>query len=178
MCAGRTPRAHRFCPTFCLGLSRYGKKRMPREENIPFLSVIQEIFGPVFADYGFALREETLWNGAGEYVVSAQKGEIALNFYLGTSQLFYYCDVGLELSGKLGAKATADSKYRRIGVSVIARCLDPNYKPSRKMPQTKDEVKLAFEKCKQDLLNYCEGVLSGDVSIWPAVVRCLKARKD
>lgn len=150
---------------------------MPKENNIPFLSLIKEIFDPIFKDYGFELQEEARWNGMGEYVVTAQKGELELSFYLGISQLFYYCDVGLELSGKLGERATADPKYRRIGVSVIAGCLDPEYKPSRKMPQTKDEVKQTFENCKEDLLKYCKGVLSSDVSIWPIVVKCLKEKK-
>lgn len=61
---------------------------MPKENNIPFLSLIKEIFDPIFKDYGFELQEEARWNGMGEYVVTAQKGELELSFYLGISQLF------------------------------------------------------------------------------------------
>lgn len=146
---------------------------MPRENNIPFLPLIKEIFDPVFKDYGFELQNEARWNGQ-EYVITAQKGDIALNFYLGMSQLFYYCEASFKLSGELGERATADPKYRSLGVSVIAKCLDPGYKPLRKMPQTKDEVKQAFEKEKEDLLKYCNRILSGDVSVWTTVVKCLK----
>ena len=68
-------------------------------------------------------------------------------------------------------------KYRNLGVSVIAKCLDPDYKLSRKSPQTSEEVKQAFENRKEDLLKYCKGILSGDVSIWPTVVDRLKEMK-
>jgi hypothetical protein len=78
------------------------------------------------------------------------------------------------LSGELGERATADPKYRSLGVSVIAECLDPEYKPARNAPQTKDEVKQTFENQRDDLLKYCKSILSGDVSIWPVVVKCLK----
>jgi hypothetical protein len=128
---------------------------MPRENNIPFLPLIKEIFSSVFKDYGFNLQEEAIWNGMGEYVVTAQKDDIELNFYLGISQLFYYCDLGLKLSGELGKRATPDPKYRKFGISVIASCLDPEHKHSRKMPQTKEEVKQSFENLKEDLLKYC-----------------------
>lgn len=151
---------------------------MPRENDIPFLPLIKEVFNSVFEDYGFELQEEAKWNGMGEYVITAQKENIELNFYLGISQLFYYCDVGLKLSGQLGERATGDPKFRRLGISVIAECLHPEYKPSRKMPQTKEEVKQAFENDKEDLLKYCKGVLSGDVSIWATVVKCLKEKRN
>jgi hypothetical protein len=112
----------------------------------------------------------------GEYIITAQKENIEINFYLGMSQLFYYCEIGLKLSGALGERATNDPKYRRLGVTAIAGCLDPDYKPSRKMPQTKEEVKQTFENCKEDLLKYCKDILSNDVSIWPLVVKFLKKK--
>ncbi len=150
---------------------------MPRENNIPFLPLIKEIFSSVFKDYGFNLQEVAIWNGMGEYVVTAQKDDIELNFYLGISQLFYYCDLGLKLSGELGERASTDPKYRSLDVSAIAECLDPAYKPPRKMPQTKEEVKQTFENQKAELLKYCKDVLSGDISIWPVVVKCLEKNR-
>jgi hypothetical protein len=147
---------------------------MPREKDIPFLTIIQETFGSVFEDYGFELQGEAIWTGMGEYIITAKKGDIALNFYLGMSQLFYYCSVGIELSGDVGERATIDPEFRDIGISVIAECLDPEYKISRKNPQTSEEVKQDFKNRKEDLLTYCKDILSGDVSIWPTVVKCLK----
>ena len=67
---------------------------MPKEKDIPFLSIIKETFGSVFEEYGFELQEEAVWTGMGEYIITAKNGDVALNFYLGLSQLFYLCSVG------------------------------------------------------------------------------------
>ena len=150
---------------------------MPKEKDIPFYSIIKETFGSVTEDFGFELQDEAVWSGMGEYIIIAKKGDIELNFYLGMSQLFYYCSVGIKLSGELGKKATGDPKFRNLGVSTIAKCLDPDYKHSGKSPQTSEEVKHAFENRKEDLLKYCKDILSGDVSIWPTVVNHLKKKK-
>lgn len=147
---------------------------MPKENDIPFLEIIKETFSSIFEEYGFELQDEVVWTGMGEYIITARKEDIELNFYLGVSQLFYYCSVGIRLSGKLGKRATANPKYRKMGISTIAKCLDPEYKPSRKSSQTSEEVKQQFENRKDDLLKYCKNILSGDVSIWPTVVKCLK----
>jgi hypothetical protein len=112
----------------------------------------------------------------GEYIVTAKKGDIELNFYLGLSQLLYYCSVGIKLSGELGERATPDPKARNIGVSAIAECLDPEYKLSKKASQTSEEVSQTFENRKEDLLKYCKDILSGDVSIWSIVLSRLEAR--
>jgi len=151
---------------------------MPKENDIPFYSIINETFSSVFEEYGFELeQDEAVWTGAGEYIITAQKGDIALNFYLGLSQLFYYCSIGIKLSGELGKRATPDAKYRNLGVSTIAECLDPEYKLSRKSPQTSDEVTQKFEDPRKDLLKYCKNILSGDMSSWSALVKCLKKQK-
>jgi len=149
---------------------------MPREKDIPFLAIIKETFGSVFEDYGFELQDEAVWTGMGEYIITSRKANIELYFYLGVSQLFYHCSVGIRLSEELGKRATTDSRYRSMGVSTIAKCLDPDYKLSRKSPQTSEEVKQQFENCKEDLLEYCKDILSGDVSIWPSIISCLKKR--
>ncbi len=150
---------------------------MPKEKVILFLPIIKETFGSVFEEYGFELQDKAVWTGMGEYIITARKTDIELNFYLGVSQLFYYCSVGIRLSGKLGRRATTDQKLRELGVSVIAECLDPEYKRSRKSPQTSEEVRHQFESRKEDLLKYCKDILLGDVSIWPRVVRCLKKKR-
>jgi hypothetical protein len=150
---------------------------MPKEQDIPFLSIIKEAFGPVFEEYGFEIQDKAVWTGRGEYIITAKKTDIELNFYLGVSQLFYYCSIGIRLSGKMGKRATNDPKYRNIGVSKIAKCLDPEYNSSRKSPQTSEDVKKQFESRKEDLLKYCSDILAGDVSSWPAVVKCLKTKR-
>ena len=150
---------------------------MLKEQDIPFLAIIQETFGSVFEDYGFEHQDEVVWSGMGEYIITAKKDDIALKFYLGMSRLFYYCSVGIKLSGDVGERATTDPKFRDIGVSVIAECLDPEYKISRKNPQTSEEVMQEFENRKEDLLKYCKDILAGDMSIWPTVVKCLKEKK-
>jgi hypothetical protein len=154
-----------------------GESSVPKEKDIPFLEIIKETFGPVFEEYGFELQDEVVWTGMGEYIITARKTDIELNFYLGVSQLFYYCSAGIKLSGKLGNQATNDSKYRNLGVIAIAECLDPEYKLSRKNPQTSEEVKKQFENRKEDLLQYCHDILSCDVSIWSTVVKCLKKKR-
>ena len=147
---------------------------MPKEKDIPYLEIIKETFGPVFEDFGFELQKEVVWTGMGEYIITARKTDIEMNFYLGVSQLFYYCSVGIRLSGKLGKRATGDPKFRNLGVSTIAKYLDPGNNPSRKNPQTSEEVKKQFESRKEELLKYCNGILLGDVSVWSTVVKCLK----
>ena len=114
---------------------------MPKEKDISFLSIIIETFGPVFEDYGFEFPNQAKWNDSGEYVVTTQKGDVALNFYLGVSPHLYYCSTGIKLSGELGERATSDPKFRNMGVSTIAECLDPEYQPSRGSAQTSEEVR-------------------------------------
>jgi hypothetical protein len=150
---------------------------MSKEKDIPFLEIVKETFSSVFEDYGFELQDKAIWTGTGEYIITARKTDIELNFYLGMSRLFYHCSVGIKLSGKLGKRATTDPKYRNMGVTTIAECLDPEHKLSRKSPQTSEEVKTEFGNRKEDLLMYCSDILSGDVSIWITVVKCLKKKR-
>ena len=151
---------------------------MPKDQNIPFLSIVKEVFDSVFIEYGFNLQGEVVWDGHGEYSITAKKDDIALTFYLGIAPLFYLCDIGLELSGKLGEMATDNPKYRRIGVHVIAECLDPEFKSQNEMPQTKDEVEQTFRSRKEELLKYCENILQGDVSSWTSVVEKLTKERE
>jgi hypothetical protein len=142
---------------------------MPKDPNIDLLPIIKEVFDSVFKDYGFELKNEAIWDGRGENVITASKGDIDLNFYLGTSPMFYYCSVGIKLSGDIAEKATSHVKYRSMGVSAIAKELDPNYKRPSKGAQTKEEVKELFEAEKADLLKYCKDILLGDVSSWSRI---------
>ncbi len=151
---------------------------MPKESNIELLPIIKDVFDSVFRDYGFKLQNEAIWDGQGENVITASKGDIALNFYLGTSQLFYYCSAGIELSGNIGEKATSHLKYRNLGVSAIAKALDPNFKRPPKGAQTKKEVIELFEIEKDNLLKYCKDILLGDVSSWSRIADQMVAASE
>ncbi len=146
---------------------------MPKDPNIDFLPIVKEVFSSVFSDYGFVLMDEVNWDGHGENTITASKGDIEINFYLGTSRLFYYCSAGIKLSGKIGEKATSHVKYRSMGISAIAKGIDPNYKSNNRAAQTAEEVKNAFEAEKDDMIKYCKDILLGDVSSWTPVANQL-----
>jgi hypothetical protein len=107
----------------------------------------------VFKEYRFELQGEAVWV-ENEDVVIARKGDLELLFHLGRSQLFYYCSLGIRLSGELAIKATPNSRYYSLGVAAIAKCLEPGYKRSPKAAQTNAELKELLEIEKADLLNY------------------------
>lgn len=147
---------------------------MPREKNIPFREIIEDIYDPIFKNYGFVIQGEPEWSGNGEYKITAEKDDMKLNFHLGISRLFYYCDVGIELSKELKKKTHSDIGKAGLSVITIATCLDPAYKVSKKASQTKEEVTEKFNSSKETLLKYCKGILSGDLSDWIKVVNSLK----
>lgn len=151
---------------------------MPKESNIDFLPIIIDVFESVFNDYSFQLLDNITWNGQGENILTALKKEIELNFYVGTSPLFYYCSVGIKLTEETAKKMSLNSKNYNIGVSAIAKELDPSYKQSRKGAQTVEEVRNLFEAEKKDLLKYCEDILLGDVSSLIRVVNQMSKEKE
>jgi len=146
---------------------------MPKDPNIDFLPIVKEVFSSVFSEYGFALINEENWDGHGENKITASKGDIEINFYLGISRLFYYCSAGIKLSGEIGEKATPHVKYRSMGISAIAKGIDPNYKSNNRAAQTAEEVKKAFEAERDDMIKYCKDILLGDVSSWTPVAHQL-----
>jgi len=148
---------------------------MPKDPNIRFLNLVHQVFDPVCTKYGFIIQEEEKWIQP-EKAVFARKGDIELEFRLGSSSLFWDFSLEIKLSGALGEKATSDPKYRGLGVAAIAGCLDPNYKKNLKAPQTEDELRRKMESDKDELLKYCEDILLGNVSNWQKVVDCLKAK--
>ena len=146
---------------------------MPKDPNIDFLSIVKEVFSSVFSDYGFALTDKADWDGRGESTITASKGDIDINFYVGVSQLFYYCSAGIKLSGETGEKATPHVKSRSLGISAIAKGIDPTYKSNNRAAQTAEEVKKAFEAERDDMIKYCKDILLGDVSSWTSVANQL-----
>ena len=147
---------------------------MPREKNIPFGEIIEDIYDPIFKNYGFVIQGESEWSCNGEYKITAEKDDLKLNFYLGMSRLFYHCDVAIELSKELKKKVNSDIGKGGISVITIATYLDPEYTYSKKASQTKEEVIAKFKTRKETLLKYCQGILSGEISDWLKVVNCLE----
>ena len=151
---------------------------MPKEENIPFQAIIENIYDPVFKDYGFEIHGEPEWSGNGEYKITAKKDNMKLIFYLGISHLFYYCDVGIKLSNELQEKINNETGKGSLTVNTIATCLDAEFTLSKKASQTKEEIIEKFNSHKETLLKYCQGILSGDLSDWVKVVNCLKEKGE
>jgi len=131
-----------------------------------FFLTINEIFDSVIRDYGFEIYEEN------ERLVIAKKDGCELIFRL---EAALYCSLGIKLSGELAQKATSDPyyRYRELGVSAIAKCLDPSYKRPFKRTETEEDLKDVLERHKEELLKYCRNILLGDVSSWQRVVDCL-----
>jgi hypothetical protein len=148
---------------------------MGKDPHIQFLKLIHEIFDPVFLKYGFAIQEEELWIQP-EETVFARKGDIELQFRLGSSQLFWYFSTGIKLSGKLADEATSDPSYHGLEFTAIAECLDPSYRRNLKAAQTEAELREQMERDKMELLKYCDNILLDDVSNWQKVVDCLKRK--
>ena len=157
---------------------------MSKATDLQFRESIKEIFGSVFKDYSFELQGESLWDGHGEYFVTATHGDIALNFYLSVTPLspVCYCTLAIMLTGKLAEKATSNKRKSHTGVDVmvIAERLDPDYKRPPGRIQTNQDLKEILEKEKECLLTYCQSILLGDVSIILKVVEELdeQARKS
>ena len=142
---------------------------MPKETNIDFLSIIREVFDPIFKEFGLIINDQTPWDGRDKYSVSASNDSIDLIFYLGASQLYYHCSLQIKLTGEMANKATKHVNHRQLGVATIACNLDPKYEKSPKGAQTVEEVKAMLEANKDDLLKYCSDILSGDVSSWSRI---------
>ncbi|MBK9924874.1 MAG: hypothetical protein IPP66_06225 [Anaerolineales bacterium] len=151
---------------------------MPKDSNIDFLLLVKEVFSSVFDDYGFALKNEVNWDGRGENIITASKGDVDISFYIGISPMFYYCSAAIKLSGETGEKATPHQKYRSISVSAIAKGRNPNYKRTPKGAQTKEEVKELLEFEKEDLIKYCKDILLGDISFWAPIANQMATERD
>jgi hypothetical protein len=142
---------------------------MLKDTDIDFLSIIRDVFSPALIEYGFSLKDGMNWDGQGEDTVSVVKDQIEITFYVGHSKLFYYCSAGIKLSGALGEKASSNPSYRAMGISALAKGIDPDYKSNSRAAQSAEEVKQAFEAERDDMVKYCKDILLGDVSSWTPI---------
>jgi hypothetical protein len=135
---------------------------MPKEQNIDFLSIIKEVFDPVFKEFGLLINNELAWDGRGESSVMVSNKDVDLIFYVGISPLFYYCSVSIRPTKEKGDPQGLD-------VAAIAKAKEPTYKRRPMGAQTREEAKKMFEIEKEDLLKYCRDFLVGDLSSWSKI---------
>jgi len=144
---------------------------MFKNPEIQFVESIKKVFEPVFKEYSFELREEVVWNGAGEDTVRANKKDIALVYYLGHTPKSYLCSVGISLSGELAKQVTSIRHYHNMGVTGIAYYLDKDFNFTGIDVYNNEDLINALEQEKKLLLKYCKDILSGDVSIWTEIIK-------
>ena len=108
-----------------------------------------------------------------EYTLVGQKGDVNVHFIFDRGILF---SVGIEIKGELGKEAISEARYRKLGATAIARCIDKSYKPT--IIQVKNENDLIEQMMDRAsvLRNYCIKILKGDVSDWERIVNCLIKR--
>src|SRR6266545_3056891 len=117
---------------------------MSKATDLQFLQSIKEIFDPVFKDYGFELRDEAVWSGQGEYLVTATHNDIALNFWLSVVPMSPVCYLtfAITLTGELAKKATSNQGQRDTSLGAInfAEVLEPDFKRPPDEIQTNQEL--------------------------------------
>jgi hypothetical protein len=143
-----------------------------KEPDLELLPAVQEIFAPVFEEYGFELLPEEKQISYQTSVV-AKKGDIELIFYLESTYRFYLCSIEIGLTGELGEKVSSDPRYRSIGASVIAERLNPGYESPVKHILTKGQLYRTLEADKAELLTYCKEILLGDITPWQAALKSI-----
>ena len=144
---------------------------MPKQENIRFAKLVDDVYGLFLREYGFTYVKEE------KYLVTARKDDIELIFSLETTFLFYNLSLEIKLHGQLGENATSIKRYRHLGILTIAKCLDSNFRGRIKKAQTERELKEILLLDKDVLLNCCVEFLLGNVSSWGEIVDCLEMRR-
>ena len=144
---------------------------MFKNPDVQFLESIKKVCGQVFDEYGFELQAEVVWNGAGEDEVRARKNDITLVYFLGHTRQSYLCSSSIFLSGELAEKTTPIRHYHHMAVTSIAHYLDKDFQFTGVRVYTNEDLVRALEQEKEVLLKYCKGILAGDLSIWPEVVK-------
>ena len=129
-----------------------------------FNKKIFEVFAFVRDKYGF--RFDTI----NDYLIVARKGDMNLYFIFDKGILF---SVEIEVTGKLGELAIKNPKYRRLGASTMAECINDKYKLKVKHIRNENDLLSEMEEEARVLKEYCGNILDGDVSDWERVVNCL-----
>ena len=83
-----------------------------------FQEKVPEIFDFVNSQYGFDFEK------INDYLIIGRKKGMNLYFRFDRGITF---GVAIEVVGTLGEKAISESKYRKLGASTMAECIDKNY---------------------------------------------------
>ena len=129
-----------------------------------FQDKVPEVFSFLNDEFGFDFKI------INDHIIIGQKGDIIVHFVLDHGVLF---SVGIEVRGRLGKTAIADARYRKLGATAIARCLDSTYEPSIVNIRNEDDLINQMRERAMVLEKYCKNILKGDVSDWKRIVDCL-----
>ena len=132
-----------------------------------FQDKVPEVFSFLNDEFGFDFKI------INDHIIIGQKGDITVHFVLDHGVLF---SVGIEVRGRLGKAAIADARYRKLGATAIARCLDSTYVPSIVNIRNEDDLINQMRERAMVLEKYCKNILKGDVSDWKRIVKCLIKR--
>jgi len=129
-----------------------------------FQDKVPEVFSFLNDELGFDFTK------VNDHIIIGQKGDIIVHFVLDRGILF---SVGIEVRGQIGETAITDARYRKLGATAIARCLDKTYVPSIVNLRNEDDLIDQMKERAMVLEKYCWNILKGDVSAWKRIVKCL-----
>lgn len=132
-----------------------------------FQKKVPEIFSFVQEDYGFEFEIVS------DYLINAKKGDVLLDLRFDRGVLF---SLGIEVTGNLAEFASPDPRYRKIGATVIAKCLDKEYKSNIKKIKNEEDLINQIMDRAWVLEKYCGNILAGDVSEWKYIIDCLRKK--
>lgn len=128
------------------------------QEQVPL------IFSFVKDEYGFEFEKVT------DYMIVGKKGDMNLYFRFDRGISF---GVAVEVVGSLGETAISSPKYRKLGASTMAECIDSGYKLRVKRIKKEDDLLERMNEEARVLRKYFGKILIGDVSEWEKIVECL-----
>ena len=132
-----------------------------------FQDKVPEVFSFLHDEFGFDFKTIS------DHIVIGQKGDILVRFVLDRGILF---SVAIEVKGRLGKTAIGDARYRKLGATAIARCLDSTYTPYIVNIRSEEDLTNQMRERAMVLEKYCKKILKGDVSDWKRIVYCLLTR--
>jgi len=133
-----------------------------------FQDKVPEVFSFLHNEFDFDFKI------INDHIIIGQKGDILVHFVLDHGVLF---SVGIEVRGRLGKKAIADARFRKLGATAIARCLDSTYVPHIVNIRNEDDLINQMRERATVLEKYCNNILKGDVSDWKRIVKCLMKKQ-
>jgi len=122
------------------------------------------VFAFVRDDYGFKFEV------INDYLMVGRKEDMNLYFIFDKGILF---SVEIEVTGKFGERAIKNPKYRKLGASTMAECINDEYKMKITKIKNANDLLSEMKEEARVLREYCRNILAGDVSDWERIVYCL-----